>query len=252
MQAVQFRSYIEAFSNYIETGDAQGLSPYLSDHSNPAFLKIYRNGAAKACFEALAANFPSLQSYLGADQFKALGREYIFQNWPTDARLSTYGNQLANYISTVSTQYPPYSYDIARLDRAWLDTLFSVDEKALLAEDIAEIFSQENQEDLFLLELANSVNLIQLDNDCMTDWLALKFVNENIRVESGAKSIMLWRHDQAVQYRALSPFEDSFIVAIFESGSILSAAEIAVANYPNEDLGVLFAGLLTAGILIKK
>ncbi|MDB4512223.1 DNA-binding domain-containing protein [Arenicella sp.] len=248
----QFSNYTQAFSDFIETGDMQSLVPYLADSVNPAFLQIYRNGAAKACLDALAANFPSLQSYLGVDQFKQLGREYVFQFWPTDARLSTYGDQLANYIATTRDKYPAYSFDIARLDRAWLDALFASDEKPLRAEDISALFGQESQQDLFSLKLASSVNLLHLENDCMSDWLSIKFTNQTIGVESGMKSIMLWRHEQVVQYRALSTFEDCFISAILESGSILSAAETAVAGNPNEDLGVTFAGLLSAGILIKK
>ena len=66
---------------------------------------------------------------------------------------------------------------------------------------------------------------------------------------------MMWRHETKVHYRQLNKFEQSFVSAVAESGSIMAAAESAVAENPGKDPGreisTLFAGLLTAGILAK-
>ena len=75
MSSPTFNNYIEDFSHYISTGDSKLLETYLTDSANPAFLKIYRNGAIKACMDALIANFPSLNRYLGKEAFKQLGRD---------------------------------------------------------------------------------------------------------------------------------------------------------------------------------
>lgn len=247
MQPSQLDKFINTFSKYIENGDAQGLAPYLTEGSNPNFLKIYRNGVLKACLDALSSNFPTLSSYLGTEQFKDLSRDYVLQHWPTDTRLSNYGHRFADFIDNKSL---PFSQDFARLDRAWLDALFAHDEPALQHEDVTEILTQENQQDLFSLQLADSVKLVTLDNDCITHWLALKFTLDT-ETQSGAKNVLFWRHQQKVQYRVLDEFEDSFIRSMRQTSSVLSSAETTIASHPDEDIGAFFGALLTAGVLVK-
>ena len=57
----QLDSFFDQFTRYITTGDTSDLTPFLSEASNPDFLKIYRNGAIKAAIDALSANFPTLK-----------------------------------------------------------------------------------------------------------------------------------------------------------------------------------------------
>ena len=123
MQPSQLDEFIVAFSSYIENGDAKNLTPFITKNANPAFLKIYRNGVLKACFDALSTNFPTLKSYLGDELFKTLSRKYIQQHWPKDTRLSKYGERFADFISDKSK---PFCRDFARLDRAWLDVYLRV------------------------------------------------------------------------------------------------------------------------------
>lgn len=251
MSSPTFNNYIEDFSHYISTGDSKLLETYLTDSANPAFLKIYRNGAIKACMDALIANFPSLNRYLGKEAFKQLGRDYIFQHWPYDSRLSTYGEDLAEFIRSVTNCYPNYSVDMARLDRAWLDALFASNEPSLSSADIVGLVSQEEASDSRTVRLASSVRLIRLDQPCLQTWIGLKFEKNDLADEHGSKVIMMWRYEQAVHYRQLDEFEESFVSAISQSGSIMNAAEIAISANPSKDISTLFAGLLTAGILAK-
>jgi hypothetical protein len=251
MPSPSFNNYIEDFSHYISSGDSAGLEAYLTDSANPAFLKIYRNGAIKACMDVLIANFPSLNLYLGKEVFKQLGRQYILQHWPQDSRLSTYGEDLAEFIGSVADEYLIYGSDLAKLDRAWLDALFASNEPSLSSADIAGLVSQDEASDSRTVRLASSVRLIRLDYQCLQSWIGLKFEKDDLIDEQSSKVIMMWRLEQSVHYRQLDEFEESFINAIFQTGSIMIAAETAIAANPSRDISTLFAGLLSAGILAK-
>lgn len=255
MQPSQLDDFIQAFSIYIENGDAQGLTPFLAVGANPAFLKIYRNGVFKACIEALSSNFPTLKSYLGNKQFKTLSHDYVQQYWPNDTRLSSYGDHIVEFIND---NFLPFSQDFAKLDRAWLDALFANDEQSLTRKDIEEILTQEGQQELFSLQLANSVNLVYLSGDSLNEWLKLKFATDDFDTQADSKAgetdqtiVLIWRYQQEVQYRVLDQFEESFINAMHQSESILNSAETAIATNPSQNIGALFGALLTAGILIK-
>ena len=252
MPSPSLSAYIEGFSDYISSGDASALAPYLAENANPEFLKIYRNGAFKACLDALTANFPTLKQYLEDEAFKGLGREYISQHWPQDSRLAVYGEHLVEFMLDAKTDYPAHGIDFARLDRAWLDALFARDESPLSGEDIAAIVNQDGESHLHLLTLASSVRLAHLDHHSLPRWIKYKFESDVESDQNESKSIMFWRREQIVQYRQLDMFEESFITTVSESGSIMQAAETAIAIDPNEDISTLFAGLLTAGVLIKK
>ena len=248
MQPSQLDEFIIAFSSYIENGDVQSLTPFITENANPAFLKIYRNGVLKACFDALSTNFPTLKLYLGDELFKNLSRKYIRQHWPKDTRLSKYGDRFADFISDESK---PFCRDFAKLDRAWLDALFASDEPSLTKADIANILTPENQEKLFSLQLANSVKLVYLDCDSINHWIKLKF-SDDADNQADANTILFWRYQQQVQYRVLSEFEENFIQSMNESKSILTSAETAVSKNPDQDLGALFGALLTAGVLVNQ
>lgn len=251
MPSPTFKNFIEDFAGFISSGDGSALRSYLADDANSEFLKIYRNGAIKACMDALIANFPTLNQYLGDGLFKQLGREYIVQHWPQDSRLSNYGDDLANLLDSVAGGYPIYAGDFARLDRAWLDALFASDEPSLSSDDIAGLVSLDEESASRSVQLASSVRLVRLDHQSLQFWTELKFSKQDLVGEQRSKLIMMWRLGQMVHYRQLDEFEESFVNAISQSGSIMIAAETAIAANPDKDISILFAGLLTAGILAR-
>jgi len=197
----------------------------------------------------LSSNFPTVQSYLGEERFKTLSHSYVKQYWPNDTRLSTYGDRFAEFIGD---DFLPFSQDFAKLDRAWLDALFAYDNQPLKRKDIEQIIGQENQQELFSLQLADSVYLVEVNTDSLNEWLELKFDAGTSKNQADDGTVLIWRYEQEVQYRVLSQFEKDFLGAMNESGSVLQSAEKAIANNPNQDIGALFGALLTAGILIKK
>lgn len=254
MHTPPINDFITAFSYYIESGDIDKIAPFLATNANPAYLKIYRNGVIKGCLDALASNFPTLKAYIGDARFTELARGYIQHHWPKDTRLSTYGEQLSSFIGNKSNNAVhafPYSQDFATLDRGWLDALFAQDEQSLDGNDITAILTQESQQDLFSLQLAQSVKLMHLSHSCINHWLALKFSEPSSQTDNSSCSVLFWRFQQQVQYRMLSAFEEHFIRSMTSTASILAAAEMVITEHPNEDIGALFGALLTAGILVK-
>ena len=64
-------------------GDGARLSPWLvsSDADAPG-LAVYRNTIAKGCVDALAANFPTVQSMVGEDWFRAAAALFAYLGDP--------------------------------------------------------------------------------------------------------------------------------------------------------------------------
>jgi len=245
----QIKPFFDDFANYICDGDTSHLAPYLSEKSNTDFLKIYRNGAIKAGVDALSANFPTLKLALGDDSFKHLCRDYILKNWPTDSRLSTYGEQLSEHIEQNKETFSLQDVDFAMLDYAWLTALLSQDDEQLTNESINAILSDGNLESLEKLTLSSSVQLVHLKRNSISDWIKTKFQINEESDQQGFQTILFWRRENAVHYRPLNNFETAFIEAMLQSGSIFSAAEAAISVESSEDVSILFSALLSSGIL---
>lgn len=242
--------YFEAFSNYLASGDVSTLLPYLEPDANPSYLHIYRNGAIKSALDALASNFPTLKQVLGDDVFNTLARNYVLSHWPSDSCLSTYGDKFAAFVSNSDICLVANSADFAKLDRAWLDALFALDEAPLSGDELASLIADESDQPV-RINIVSSVNIVRLETDCLHQWIALKFDSEIEIEEQHSKSVMLWRNELAVHYRQLSEFDEAFIKAVADSTSIITAAETALTIDPTGDISHLFAALITAGILTK-
>ncbi|RBP53540.1 DNA-binding domain-containing protein [Arenicella xantha] len=251
----QLDAFFEHFATYISTGDASALSPYLSETSNPEFLKVYRNGAFKAGVDALSANFPTLKKVLGDEPFKSLCRSYISENWPSDTRLSSYGDGLSDYIRKCtkhsSDPHASRQVDFAMLDYAWLSSLLARDEAPLSAQSILAILNDNDTQGLDQLQLSSSVRLVQLSGNNMLEWVHLKFNQDGNLNHENSKSLLFWRQDNVVHYRVLNKFEGQFIRTLADSGSIFDAAEAAINAQPNEDVSALFSALLSSGVLTQ-
>ena len=202
--------YFEAFSEYLRTEDTKKLLPYLRPGSNPAYLKIYRNGAIKSGLNALASNFPTLKKLLGDELFNTAGRNYVLHQWPSDSCLSSYGDTFPAFLNNQAALFPENSIDFAALDRAWLDALFAKDEEFLAGDAVVKMI-QNDCDKTPRISLVNSVRIVSLGNQCLSAWIKLKFGAGIEPQDFDSKSVIMWRRQEFVYYRALDHFELIFI-----------------------------------------
>ncbi len=99
---------------------------------------VYRNNVTHSLVNALADIFPSIQSLVGEEYFRAMARIYVEKNPPRSPMLFEYGATFAEFIEEFEpAKKLPYLPDVARLERLWLDAFHAADatplDSALLA-----------------------------------------------------------------------------------------------------------------------
>jgi hypothetical protein len=103
---------------------------------------IYRNNVTVSLIDALAAIFPATQRVTGVEFFRAMARFHIRATPPTSPLLFEYGRDFPGFIERYEyAQSMPWLADIARLERAWLDSYHAADGETLTSEGLATISS---------------------------------------------------------------------------------------------------------------
>ncbi len=262
--------YINAFTQFMQTGDQQSIAPFLHSSRPAAFLSIYRNGYIKACISALHSNFPCLPILLGEAFFEQLAAAYAQANPPAAATLVGYGFELESIASESAAlsfieylqehqadmvQQYPYLPDICALDQAWLDALNANGEDFLSLEQVQALMAQGEDLGALPLALVDSCRLVSLQYDLMALWSTLRFgehaPDAPVTLERSIHTVLFWQLEGKVQARPLSPAEAAFMQRLQHTN--FDQAAMAAAEVDEQfDLSSLFADLLNAQLLQLK
>lgn len=89
---------------------------------------VYRNNVTVGLIDALAAIYPAVQRITGTDFFRAMTRFHVRATPPTSPLLFEYGRDFPAFIQSYEyAQDLPWLADVARIERAWLDTYHAAD-----------------------------------------------------------------------------------------------------------------------------
>ncbi len=83
--------YTAAFSDFMKTGNHAALGKFCEPDASMGFFDVYRNGYLRTAIEALAANFPVVETMVGTEYFKQLARAFVSEFPPTTSSLTGYG-----------------------------------------------------------------------------------------------------------------------------------------------------------------
>lgn len=259
--------YIDAFSNYLRSGDASAMERFCKNSEDIKRLAVYRNGFYKGCIDALAANFPVCQTLLASDNFRNIARLYVDHSPPEQGTLVGYGNTFPEFLTAFMAEQqgadklslPLFNtsinlFDIACLDYAWLMSLMSADsEKTLTAENVTALMEQGSDLTKAYVTLNASVLLLQVSSGSLSEWVALKTdKNEALQKTqaSAAGFVMFWRVHGAVQARALSIAEVALMQALQGKGKQLGDAfDEALAVDESFEVSDVFSACLQNGLL---
>jgi hypothetical protein len=93
---------------------------------------VYRNNVFHGLTEALGDAYPVVRRLLGAARFRAMAGAFIATSPPTGRSLALYGERFPAFIENVApARSTPYLADVARLERAWLESLHAADARPL-------------------------------------------------------------------------------------------------------------------------
>ena len=244
---IQFQN---GLGEYIREGDAAATLCGLLGSEVEDRLLIHRNNSMRAVIDALASSYPAVLRLVGQPYFDALGATYL-RNYPPTARtLVGYGENFPDFVAQVeSAKALPYLRDIARLDRAFLESSIAADAPALDPAAAAGL----PFEDLCALApgLLPSTRITRLDWSAYSVWTANRDAGGSVpsTIEPLTQIVLFARPGLEVAHAAISPTEAEFLDQIARGATVLAALEAAVAFDPACDPTLLIATAFRTGIL---
>ncbi|PHY18268.1 DNA-binding domain-containing protein [Caulobacter sp. BP25] len=227
-------------------GQRAALSPWLDDTDHPG-LTVYRNTIAKGCVDALAANFPTVQSMVGEDWFRAAAALFAREAPPTSAALLDYGAAFPAWLE----RFPPaaelpYLAGIAHLDRLWTEALFEAEAPVLDAETLSRL-APEGLADT-QLALHPSVRFAAFEAGLPSLWRAARDGAEDLDLSETPETLLLVRRGQATACRVVGLAETAFLRACRDGLTAGEAAQAAASADPEAPLASLFAALIADAV----
>lgn len=154
-----------------------GLSTW--NGSDPAQrFGIYRNNVLVSLRDALADTFPALRDHLGHATFDQIALEYLCQNPPVSVILAQYGETFPDWMQQqmqqqpVRWQLPPWAVELARLERAYVNSFHAADAAMPTIEDWQRLLADEQKLAQCCPTLHPAVQLLPVEHDILPLWSA--------------------------------------------------------------------------------
>ena len=210
---------------------------------------VYRNNVAVGLINALAGMFPATQRIVGEDFFRAMARHYVRGHPPRSRLLVEYGRDLAEFIAGFEPLAEmPWLADVARIERAWLDSYHAADAAPLAIERLAAIPEDELAGTMFVPHPA--AKLVRSDHAAVTIFTANRGEGDVGAIDiDHAEDALITRPHLDVAIRILPAGGAVFLQSLFSGEPLGEAATAALGECPTFDLGANIAGMIEAGAL---
>ena len=259
------KEYLDAFQQFMQTGEKEQLAPYLEASRPDAFLSVYRNGFIRASASALEGNFPSVVALWGEDYFSQVAASYVQLTAPSSATLIGYGFDVSDdkaslsFIDHLQQNLPelieqyPFVPDLCRLDQAWLESLNENGESFLTLPEVQEMVSEGVDLAELPLRLVDSSRIVSLEFELFELWGQLRFgdqqTEQKVELNAHNNSVIFWQMELQVQAKPLSAVEAVFMKSLKQSADFDTASSQAMAIDDTFEISSLFAELLTANLI---
>jgi hypothetical protein len=214
-------------------------------------VEVYANGYFYRLLEVLKEDYPATLAVAGDDHFHNLATGYLIDYPPTQPSIHFAGLNFAAYLATHPLRARwPFIADLARLERATLESFHAAGAPALHAEALRALSPTEWP--ALTIRLHPATRLIE------SEWRIDTVLRE---VEDGRAwtdperddaTILVWRRDNHVYYRATEAAErEALGLANDENGVPFAAIceSIASAADKNDDAAALINRLLARWLL---
>lgn len=241
-------AFFDAFDAAL-SGDAASLAPWLEAPAHQPGLNVYRNTIASGAVDALAATFATIQLMTGEDWFRAAAGAYAHAHPPADPALVTYGETfpawLASFPPAADT---PYLAGVAHLDWLWWQSWSAAD--APLLDPAALTTLQPESLGEITLSLHPTLRLAACDTGLPSLWLTHQspLRGEAHQLADTPERILFIRTGQHVQSHLKDAATFAFLAALQTGGSVLVAAEHAIATDPACSLPHILTGGIALGL----
>jgi hypothetical protein len=246
-------SYYDGLAQYLRTGDPADFEAWLAPGARAQYAKVYRNGYLRTCIEALRHNYPTVETVVGADYFGGLARQFVDTHPPRRSTLIAYGSEFPQFIQDCRADHElDYLADYALLDRAWLKSYFSTDEKPLTSELIERLAAAGWDVSELKPALGSHAQLVETRYRASGTWVAMRDhgrLDTTMTLVCEPETTLLWRLDGRINARSLDAPDCAFLRAVEQGHSLGIAASSALDVDSDFDIATFFAALLTHEIL---
>lgn len=198
---------------------------------------IYKGSVLGTLIEALGDIYPRVKAALGEQFFDAMTLRYIKTHPSYSASLDDYGADFPLFCKGFEP-LKEYAYiaDLARVDLAWHRAFHSPDVKPLSAKDLERLMSSteasERERAVVLHPSASLLNsqfplfkLWDMNNSTLSGG-----EYDEVFLDSGSESVLVWRPELTVNVRALSEVESMFLAACQKAMSLEAVFEQCIAQ----------------------
>ena len=212
---------------------------------------VYRNNVVVGLIGTLMAAYPAVARLVGVEFFLAMASSYVSVHPPTSAIMLDYGAGFADFVAG----FPParslvYLADVARLERAWVESYNSAEAIPLSPAEMAAIPPERFGDAVLLLH--PSFRLVRSAYPATTIW-QMNIAGGvpgpvDLSVEQAA---LVVRPRAEVEVRSLPAGGGAEFLAALKRGKAVSDAAIeALRVNPKFDLISSLSGLLSLGLIV--
>lgn len=213
----------------------------------PKRFAVYQNNVTVSLSEALAASFPAVSALVGEDFFKQMALLFVREQPPTSPLIAEYGRAFPDFVSGFEpAKGLPFLGDVARLDRAWLDSFHASDSTPLDAAKLGEI----DQDVLFQarFDLHPATRLVFSVFPVVDIWNAGRSGEAAAGLDpTKTQAALVVRPDISVSVMALDPPQSAFFKALADGLPLGEAAELAMVVNAEFDLAGALGMLISTG-----
>jgi hypothetical protein len=251
------------------SGDPDGarLATLLGADRGPsasARLAVYANAYFVRIHDCLREDFGALAAVLGEAAFHDLVKTYLMVHPPSRPSLRHAGAHLAAHLRTepfaaIFSQRCAYAADLADLEWAIVEAFYAQDAPAI-GPDVLALTAPEGWVSL-CFDLTPSLRIVRCS------WpvhLVRDEFDEPVKPLPGdaplivaePTQIRVWRHDERVLYRVISPLECNALEAVAAGDSFGALCERVAGNVGDAEAprvtADLFASWLAAGLIVGR
>ncbi len=253
MQPEPLESYVAAFAPALLDPDREVPGIVAGPRGKAAVqcYNVYRNNVTVSLINALAAIYPAVQRLTGPDFFRAMARFHIRETPPTSPLLFEYGRDFPDFIARYEhARVLPWLADIARIERAWLDSYHAADAQPLSPSALATVPPEHLSSVIFTVHPAT--RLVRSPFAAVTIFAANREGASADRIDgSTPEDALVTRPDFDVLVRTLPPGGAVFLDGLMSGCMLAEAAAAALEEAPSFDLATNIAGLFEAGAFIS-
>jgi hypothetical protein len=207
---------------------------------------VYRNNVHRALGEALAAAYPAVARLVGETFFDAMARVFHALETRRPASLALHGAGFAEFLESFAPVASlPYLPDVARLERAWLESLHAADAAPVDAAAAAEHLDRAGA---LVFEAHPATRVVTSAHPAVTIWSANRpdadVGGDGSEILDRPEAALITRPRLRVLVTPIDPGAVDLVRALLHARPLAEAIEAAATGF---DLPGTLATLLGAG-----